>query len=120
MKLPPETKARWLHALRHDDYRQAREMLRAYGEDGRPSYCCLGVLVETLEPGRLNNEYDKDFLDECIRGNEEFIVDHGLQALGTSRALPDGVLTDVESILVKMNDSGASFDEIADYIEENL
>jgi hypothetical protein len=116
MKLPTEVKTKWLHALRHDEYKQAREVLCNDGE----SYCCLGVLVEVLEPGRLQNEYDTDFMDECLSGNEEFIVDHGLQALKGQRVLPDGALNDAESILVNMNDSGKSFAEIADWIEENL
>jgi hypothetical protein len=124
MGLPTEIKTRWLHALRHDEYKQADEVLcRRIDDYGSSGYCCLGVLVDVLEPGKLNTYYGEDFLDECITNNTEFIEDHGLEALcakvdnSNSKYAPGSTYEDV---LVNMNDGGKTFAEIADWIEEHL
>jgi hypothetical protein len=123
MGLPTEIKTRWLHALRSGEYTQTVEMLRRTLTDGGSGYCCLGVLAEVLEPGKLNTYYGEDFLDENITNNEEFIAVHGLEALcaevdnSKSEYAPGSTYEDV---LVNMNDGGKTFAEIADWIEEHL
>lgn len=48
-KLKPEVKKKWLAALRSGDYQQVKHKLRVETEDGKPSFCCLGVLCDIYE-----------------------------------------------------------------------
>ena len=101
-------KNRWLRALRGKSinglYHQAKnEMHDEYQE----SFCCLGVLRnETtgfdreLEDEYFNCEYTKQL-------NKEERREHGL----TKRQC---------TTLMKKNDDGQSFTEIADWIEEKI
>ena len=106
-------KEKWVAALRSGEYCQTEGSL--IDEHG---YCCLGVLCDVA--GIPQNE-DEDFVDRqgCKLGN-----------LGSSPAASvnlikrgglNGVLSGgVRQSLAMMNDNGATFDEIADEIEENL
>jgi hypothetical protein len=84
-------KADWVKALRSGEYRQGR------GEfEGARGFCCLGVL--------------------CKVANEPTVID----AVG-NWAFPEKHLPKNETwVLAGMNDSGASFYQIATYIEQNL
>ena len=42
----PEPKAKWLEALRSDDYDQTKSRLGVEYPSGKARYCCLGVLCE--------------------------------------------------------------------------
>ena len=99
-----ELKAKWLVALRGDEFKQTTNCLR----DSR-GLCCLGVLAEVL--GCSWDRCETPTLDgESIRHKngdwlQESIVD---------------IPTEIQKYLAGMNDTGASFSEIADYIERNL
>ena len=89
--MTPESKAKWLAALRSGKYKQGKGMLKCEGR-----YCCLGVAVEIgiSTPNELFPETlctEEDFLDECLQRK-----------------------------LASLNDGGRSFKKIADYIEEKL
>lgn len=101
-----ENKKRWVEALRSGTYEQGRLALR---KDDR--YCCLGVLCDLKEDVNWTKSYGAykpfpdsisvDYLDERIR------IWADLDA-GSMFSLTD------------MNDNGYTFEEIANWIEENL
>jgi hypothetical protein len=103
-KLDPEFKAKWAEALRSGKYKQGQgELLTELNE-----YCCLGVaaMVLGVDKGLLRNLgtlYDRILKTEVPRPI------HG--------SCNDNI---VVSKLTSMNDTGKSFSEIADWIEENL
>ncbi|NBQ68164.1 MAG: hypothetical protein EBU46_04735, partial [Nitrosomonadaceae bacterium] len=41
-----EIKQRWLNALRSGKYKQGEGSLRQLDNEGKPQYCCLGVLCD--------------------------------------------------------------------------
>lgn len=86
-----ELKAKWVAALRSGEYQQARGV---YYKNG--AYCCLGVL-EAVATGSVGG---------AIYGS----------GFGNVAVLP----AKARSTLSIMNDRGAAFLEIADYIEANL
>lgn len=91
-----EAKAKWIAALRGGKYKQAQGALRA-----AHGFCCLGVLCDVIAP----EEWDGG----VFRAQEVF--------------LPEPLSNDIggkDIDLAEMNDSGLSFAEIADWIEENL
>ena len=94
-----ELKAKWVNALRSGDYRQAKGALKYAG-----GFCCLGVLCD-LQGANFDNIKQQFGTLSLCHSPSDF--------LGT---VPDGIRTKV----AEMNDYGASFLEIADYIETNL
>jgi len=105
-----EIKAKWLAALRSGEYQQAQGCLRI--DD---TFCCLGVLCDVA--GSDNAAAGGKWTpDGCYRYNgeaEETVPPDGL--LWRAGLPHSEVMT-----LFGMNDSGFSFAEIADYIEEHL
>ncbi len=113
MSMNEAVKKNWVAALRSGKYEQGE---RAFRPD-EDTYCCLGVLAETMGctwnsggPGST-----LAFLGGRVVGSGAFDEDF-LEEIGMSR--------DHEEDLINMNDGNqqaqASFAEIADYIEENL
>ena len=101
-----EWKSKWLEALRSGKYKQGRGCLRSENN----KFCCLGVLCDLVAP------------QDWEPGLEEMGHYYGHRG---SYGAPDQAIKDVVSIaswgkLMEMNDSGASFTEIADWIEKNL
>lgn len=98
---------KWTDALRSGKYAQAKQRLRTF--DG---YCCMGVLCN-LVSNKWNQDTDKFFWPG---------IDNGYY-LGMP---PEYVLREVgldddqARELVTMNDTGSSFEEIANKIEELL
>ena len=106
-----DIKEKWIKALRSGDYEQGRNFLRT-AADG---YCCLGVLCD-----QLNGQWELDNAKNCYaffssHGDdpEELYLPYNLQ-----EAI--GVPIDDEMSLAGMNDDSVPFNEIADWIEENL
>ena len=109
----------WLKALRSGKYEQAQQNLGWCDEKAqyekviaRPdSFCCLGVLCH-------------------LSGKAEWVQQtgtHGAWYDGELDYLPSSVISwsqlmsmSQTQTLIIMNDSGSSFLEIADYIENNL
>lgn len=104
-----EVMERWVVALRAGKYEQGIGVLRSADN----KYCCLGVLCDILgaqwtEPSDDSHYtvgYDTTFLPVSI-------------AHQASMRSGDGELVDSLS-LVKLNDTGKNFNEIADIIEQN-
>lgn len=112
----------WIEALLSGKYIQGTGLLKqqVYNEakdKDVDSHCCLGVLCEIL--GTDEPDYGTFFYD----GNPmESIPTHKFwEDLGFSKYTDDDgcdILT--MDHLAEMNDSGASFREIAEWIKENL
>jgi hypothetical protein len=112
-KLPIEFKKKWVAALRSGEYKQTKGKLCGETE-GVFGYCCLGVgyvVAKGINPfntssGYINgNKIDTEGIPQILIGDG-----HQDSGFGHQHRLE----------LTKMNDSGKSFSEIADYIEANL
>ncbi len=116
-----DLKARWVTALRSGEFEQGTGYL---SEGGR--YCCLGVLCRVAEPeldsaGVRVVVADRMYVD----GNHGVLTDDVAAILGMPNG--SGVLNDMPTDeygghpeLSALNDSGATFDQIADVIEYAL
>jgi len=111
-----EWKDKWVAALRSGEYKQTREQLY----DGK-GYCCLGVLCKITGKKFFRDDYNHYYhyyVKDTQNGIREDIV------------LPTDVMNEVDMrtkngayrpglLLVNLNDSGKTFSEIADVIEEH-
>lgn len=110
-KLNKAFKAKWLKALRSGRYEQGRHVLRTSMPGNKYAYCCLGVACNITDRhwttcrGNLYINKYSDPLGTSL--NLQFLREINLSAL-------------IEHELICMNDSGKSFNEIADYIEKKL
>lgn len=99
-------KEKWIKALLSGEYKQGRYDLRS--RDDR--FCCLGVLcdivgVEWQAPEFQGGSY-------AAEGETYTLSDEMCQRTGVSREHAE--------ILADMNDGGAQFPEIVEYIKEYL
>jgi hypothetical protein len=109
--MKPRIKNKWIKALRSGKYVQGTGYLN---KDNK--YCCLGVLAEL--------HYGEDCWEDASHmGLDNIMV---LKAFLNASTLPVNVLDYLKlnelevNHLVDMNDTGSSFNQIADYIEQNL
>lgn len=100
-----ELKTKWLEALRSGKYKQGRGRLRQGDE-----FCCLGVLCDISGLG--------EWIGEVETKGYSFKEDIRYGTL--PRHMVPELSCKTSNSLTGMNDSGKSFAEIADYIEENL
>ena len=114
-------KGMWLDALRSGDYEQGTDALHRSGR-----FCCLGVLcelahregvVERYGGTRSGEEYRYGRSGETGTLPPEVREWAGLDRRNPRVVPPGGWDT---WTLAGLNDDGASFDEIADVIEEQL
>lgn len=103
-KMNPEVKKVWINELRSGRYRQTDGALRK----GR-SYCCLGVLCDLSKAAKWTPTSWGEGVYDGSSGILPFSV-------GEWADLSDGQQGD----LAEMNDNGATFAEIADWIEKHL
>lgn len=94
-----KTKEKWLTALRSGEYTQIKGWLREYN-----GFCCLGVLCDLNDP--------EEWVADSYRGQ-------GLM-LPSSLSKEVGLTHEQARGLANMNDTGSTFNEIADHIEANL
>lgn len=113
----PQWIAMWIAALRSGLYEQGTKYLNCDGK-----YCCLGVLCEIV-PGVKKKEdkahpglyrYGESGRTGCLP-NE---INNQLKFRSSYGDVSSLYLKD-KSELAAANDSGATFDEIADFIEKN-
>ena len=107
--LDAKLKKKWVKALRSGDYDQGETFLLRFKGD-RAQYCCLGVLLE-LEHGE--DAWDTMRPEESLYGS-------GSGYLYTDLGRKPNFSAEHQRHLAFLNDTGKSFEEIADYIEENL
>lgn len=101
----PEIKEKWLKALRSDEYEQGTTFLRSI--DGS-RFCCLGVLCDIIDSSLWREQYGT------------YLYDGALCILPETLRCGVKIDPNEQKTLTRMNDGGASFTEIADYIEETL
>lgn len=100
-----ELKEKWIKALRSGEYKQGKDCLRS-----NDNYCCLGVLCDIID----SNSWVHDENSGLIKFNS------GVRLWYTHA--PYEKIDWVKQVsLMDLNDSQSkNFDEIADWIEENL
>lgn len=105
----------WVAALRSGTYKQGTKKLRSAAD----RYCCLGVLCELLTPDTATLTPDGWQYD----GEICFLTKKVARIAGLYRAdgyiRPGVPLLHVKESLAEANDAGATFAEIADYIEQH-
>lgn len=104
----------WIRALRSGEYRQGQGRLC---DNNR--FCCLGVAYDVLVDGEWErkNDYANRWGIREIAGSDSNLSTGMLPVYILDKIELD--MYDVNS-LVEMNDNGDSFEEIADWIEENV
>ena len=113
-----KVKQQWIEALRSKNYQQTTNYLRT-----QQGYCCLGVLCDLYAKEHngvgwdVAGDVDYEFLDEIQTMPEEVKIWAGLYTRD-----PYFFKVDEERniYLAEINDEGASFEEIAQLIEEKF
>ena len=113
--MKPDIKQNWVKALRSKEYKQGRKQLSKKRKNKAYKFCCLGVLCDLAEKEGVISWTNKGskYSGQMSRKNSypsETVLDWaGLTGYHELNAL------------IILNDtSKASFQEIADYIEEHL
>lgn len=119
-KLPKQFKKRWIAALRSGKYTQGVGRL-GQSNNGKYLHCCLGVACEIVGVPRQVISRNNMIMSSTLLNNSEIpvilkSVENAKVTLPTKR----GNIYTVCDKLAKMNDSGKSFERIANYIEKNL
>lgn len=112
-----ELKAKWVAALRSGEYVQTTMALWREFE-GCESNCCLGVLARLGGGEKADVRTNRFIKDKAF----DIKLPNGikLSAFKASGFEPFGLSDEQAGDLASRNDNGASFPEIADYIEKNL
>lgn len=105
-----EIKQKWVQELRHGRRRQGYDVLCRQDELGR-CYCVMGVLADILDPEGWEPP-------ARVSG----VVGHRGRWSGLSHEMMEQVGLDPfdHGRLSKRNDSGWSFDQLADFIEQEV
>jgi hypothetical protein len=110
----PQIKQKWLNALRSGDYQQGQRYLRT-----NSGFCCLGVLCDLY--GKENN-VEWELLDVSthyeFQGFESYLPSSVRKWANLEYCNPH--VNNGESTLVRLNDTGFTFEQIADVIEKQL
>jgi hypothetical protein len=109
----------WVKALRSGNYQQGKGGLKFIKYGGEITYCCLGVLGEISGINTKDLEEYRDFNTREMREKADIYRDTGSNKNGSTINLKVG--DEVKSFfsLADANDSGATFEEIADWVEKN-
>ena len=121
-----EVKAKWIKALRSGEYEQGQLALRVDNK-----YCCLGVLCDLYDKEHNTDHWDPPVEDDGFYQMEgEICVPPGFVWEDWARldhpnpvGIPTNKIGDVPgylSSLAEINDSGATFEQIANLIEKHL
>jgi hypothetical protein len=78
--------------------------MMTYIAPGPDEFCCLGVLCDITDPSGWEL-HDNQFFYQGREGCLNDPIDYGLNS-------------NIENVLIHMNDGGKSFQEIADFIEK--
>lgn len=108
-----ELRDKWVEALRSGDYEQGMDALCSPSEDSDGfKYCCLGVLFEV--------ENGEDAWIDPGPGFSLEVKQPVAEEYSACSFYQGPLARDAASELAKMNDNGASFKAIADWIEEKV
>ena len=113
-KLPKVFAEKWLIALRSGVYSQGREMLYNKEED---SYCCIGVAGHICQISKRSMNEKGIFAGEHFKlSTLKKYIKLGLPVELTANNNVDSLT----NALASMNDDGNTFEEIADWVIENV
>jgi hypothetical protein len=119
MEVKPKLKQKWIDALRSGKYQQGNYALR----NNQGQYCCLGVLADVCgvewsneRIGGVESNYWHPTGEVHKRGVDAYYSTSGLSL--KFRELV-GLPVEEHDKLITMNDSGTSFEQIADYIQRS-
>jgi hypothetical protein len=107
----PEIKTKWIETLRSGKYKQGKGRLRTKDDH----YCCLGVLCEVM--GMEWFPLDDGWAWAVREKNTGYAMIHSISGNTQEQVGLDPYQT---STLMRMNDTGDSFEVIAEYIEEKM
>lgn len=124
-------KAQWVAALRSGEYDQGHGALKVewYGvKDQKPSYCCLGVLCDLIDPNGWEDNLwvhaDADPVHNQGYSSSYALLPFSL--VGKVGFTEDGELPGVTDrsgfrvTLASLNDAGFTFSQIADIVENQF
>jgi hypothetical protein len=116
-----QIKEKWMVALRSGDYTQGQGCLRFHKDDQPDKFCCLGVLADLIKTDeewlRVNGSVPLTWTD-IGRHNKDAYEGNELPFAMRERA--DILEQNCKELIIMNDDGGASFVQIADWIEENL
>lgn len=122
-KMNPEAKKVLVEALRSGKYTQTNGYLQVVEKYGQtePGFCCLGVLsVEAMNNGveGITTSRPEDHRGKVVRFEtaDDFSTAFLIQPVADWAQFPEGIT----NALMGINDSGGSFELIADLVEEYL
>lgn len=112
-----DVKHQWVSALRSGGYKQAQDGLKGGGR-----FCCLGVLCDlAVKAGVAEGWRDDLVVHRSIGYSEIWDGNESSASLPTRKVLDWAGLGRDDSLrLAGLNDSGWSFERIANLIEEDL
>lgn len=113
MKKLTEPQKAWIAALRSGDYQQGTDRLQSGNQ-----FCCLGVaclIYEKETQNELSRTHNTNALVGTDLRNHGVVIDW-LNLIGAAGENNEGLPADS---LVNLNDSGYTFEEIADLLEQN-
>lgn len=111
MGMNPEIKQQWVAALRSGEYKQGDAYLRQ-GD----SFCCLGVLCDVAVKAGLNVHVKSSAVSTLYDGHSAFLPDSVQDWAGLASCDPRAGNMELST----RNDTGSTFEEIADLIDEYL
>lgn len=115
-KMNADIKAQWVSDLRSEKYNQGKHSLKRMWNNRETTHCCLGVLAEQAIAANLVQVE----IDKAVTYSDA-IIDGDVCTLSPKLTNWSGLDRYAESKLIGFNDSDQwSFEEIADWIEENL
>jgi len=126
--MDPAIKSLWIQALKSGKYTQRTGLLKAEHAGGKLKHCCLGVLCEiaaTVGVVKENSIPHSCEVETCDLVSTEYGYEGGDEDLAFG--LPPVTVLDWSGLdihraqdLAEMNDEGADFATIADYIDKHL
>lgn len=129
MKLNVRNVRLWIRALRSGEFTQTRSRLRKSFGAGQHNHCCLGVVCELYSAtvGGFFMENDI-FISDFYDSKPYAFSTHGFKfdPVQDTHMLSDAMLKwlglsdNAQSALVGANDSGWTFDQIANWLESAL
>lgn len=115
-----DIKSQWVDALRSGKYTQGRGALR----DKNDHFCCLGVLSElaaeagVVEASQISKRNGWNYID--VTGPATYSYTQIIGAVAQWAGMDEVERVFCNQTLASDNDSGMSFDDIADKIEQEL
>lgn len=121
-----EIKRKWIADLRSGQFQQVNGFLHHKEPSTGYGYCCLGVLCVSVGAEFSDwSGFDEETADYSSFGDVP-VLDGDILSVGEDQELSPSFIRDIglsqedQKTLIKMNDDGVPFADIADYIEKNL